>query len=176
MVYEFRAGRQKVAGRSISTPVGGKDAQVVGERLNWLRDTEGKLTPNIVLVDATPEDAPLHGYFEWHDEVAAERWRLHQAGDLIRAVVTVERSPTNEEIVTRAFISVDSGADSRYEPLATVLNDTALYAQVCRRALGELETFQERYSQFTSLADIGSKARSAVQMELENAISEAVAG
>lgn len=162
-------------GGSVNTPPGGRNAQVIGERLAHLRTELGSLTPLVVLDDARPADAVLHGYFEWNDTEAGEQWRRFQARKLISAVqVVVEEG--DHEVTTRAFVHVtdEDGDDPRYEPLTTVLSDKALYAQVCRRALSELDGFRERYSQFESLSQIGTTARSAVQLELESVTHEAV--
>lgn len=170
--YQFRT--VKGSGGRLNTPGDGKNAQVVGETLEQIRVTHGALTPPLVLDEARPEAAPLHGYFEWDNSIAAERFRVSQAGELIRAVyVAVTPAEAQEPVITRAFVSIEDGEDSRYEPLATVLSDAALYAQVCRRACAELEAFQDRYAQFQSLKSIAKTAHDAVQAELALAISSA---
>lgn len=153
-----------------------RNAQAVGERLTYLRDTTGSLKPATVVEDARPADATLHEYFEWDDTVASEKWRLFQARKLVSAVHVVVEDADGESVTTRAFIHVtdEDGDDPRYESIAAVLNDSALYAQVCRRALGDLDSFRERYAQFESLTRIGTTARSAVQLELDSAMREAV--
>lgn len=49
-------------------------------------DRDGEITPDDVVVAATPEDSPIHGLFLWDNEVAGQRYRLDQARDLIRRV------------------------------------------------------------------------------------------
>src|SRR5210317_675994 len=46
----------------------------------------GKITPQQVLEAARNESSPLHSFFDWDDDVAAESWRLHQARTLIKSV------------------------------------------------------------------------------------------
>lgn len=173
--YEFRqGGKTKSTSGHINTPVEGKKAQIVGERLEQIRLERGVLTARYVVADAVSDESPLHDYFEWNDPAAADKWRLDQARHLINAVHVVTRSDvTNETVVARAFISVDKNEDARYEPLAVVLNDAALYAQVCRRAIAELEAFQDRYAQFQSLKSIGKAAHDAARAELQQVISSA---
>jgi hypothetical protein len=61
-------------------------AQAVGERLEALRKKAAALTPELVLSDAKSTRSPLHRYFEWDDTLAAQKYRIDQAGDLIRSV------------------------------------------------------------------------------------------
>lgn len=172
--YRFRSG-DGGAGGYISTPTTGRDPQIVGEELERIHAARGVLRPAVVVDEARPEDAPLHPYFEWRDDVAAERFRREQARAIIRSVHVVAQPDEQgaAPVVTRAFVSVDTNEDARFEPVATVLNDAVLYAQVCRRACAELEAFQERYAQFASLKSIGKKATDEAQAELAVAISRA---
>lgn len=166
MTYQFNPAYRKKAV---------VDAQRAGEALEHIRSEAGKLTPRLIVQAATDDGSPLHRAFEWNDTKAAELWRLEEAGDLVRKIVVVLEvaTATDDAVVTRAFIHVDDRTDdARYEPLATVLADATLYAQICERASAELEAFQDRYAQFTALKSIGKAAYEAVQAEL-NAVSEA---
>jgi len=165
--YQFK---KKGVGGDICRPRGGPDPQVVGERLEHIRRRRGRLTPQLVVEDAKPIASPIHEYFEWNDAKAGEQWRLSQARHLIASVYIVEPSTVLQEpVVTRAFVAVDSHADARYEPIAAVLSDAEMYAQVCRRAHAELIGFQDRYADFFALKQIGQKAAAEVEQELRNA-------
>lgn len=52
--------------------------------------TSAGLTAKNVVDSSRDEDAPLHNYFEWNDEAAAESYREQQARQLIRAVFEVK--------------------------------------------------------------------------------------
>lgn len=151
----------------MARPKGGADPQVIGERLEQIRRRRGKITPQVVVEDARPVGAPLHDYFEWRDDKAAEAWRLSQAKEVIASVYIVHASSVSPEpVIARAFVSVDHCADAHYEPIATVLSDAAMYAQVCRRAHAELVGLQERYADFFALKQIAQRAAEAVEQEL----------
>lgn len=45
---------------------------------------QGQITPDIVVAAARDEAHPLHGEFEWRDDVAAIQWRREQAREIIR--------------------------------------------------------------------------------------------
>jgi hypothetical protein len=163
------------ATHGVGGPVTNNTAQIVGERLAYIKAQTGAITPANVLDDARDEDTDLHPFFEWNDDKAAEDWRKQQARSLIGSISVVieDATPRKEAVSVRAFIHVsdddDKGGD-RYEPLSVVLSDQALYAQVCARALGELRGFQKRYSQFSSLAVIAERAVNEVQLQLDAAL------
>ena len=53
------------------------------------------LTPQIVVCAARPENSTLHKAFDWDDRCAAERFREHQARELIRSIqIVVPDSPS----------------------------------------------------------------------------------
>lgn len=64
---------------------GGVKADIV-ERIKFLEDKNGRLTPEIVVQDAKNLDSPLHEEFEWNDAKAAAKFRIEQARDLIQRV------------------------------------------------------------------------------------------
>jgi hypothetical protein len=169
--YQFkdRKGRGGVSGL-MARPKAGADPQQIGERLEHIIRRRGRLTPQVVVEDATPVGSPLHHYFEWNDGKAANSFRVLQAREIIASVYIVQPSAVSEEpVVARAFVSVDTNADAHYEPIATVLSDAAMYAQVCRRAHAELVSFQERFADFFALKQIGARAAEAVEKELATA-------
>lgn len=168
-VYQFKARKGSGGGLSgqMSRPKSGANAQLIGEQLERIVRKRGKLTPLVVIDDAKATHSPLHQYFEWNDSVAGERFRVIQARELIASVYIVQPSEvTTEPVISRAFVSVDVNADAHYEPIATVLSDAAMYAQVCQRAHGELVAFQERFADFFALKLIGQRAAEAVEQEL----------
>lgn len=54
-----------------------------------IEQAHGSLTARIVVDESRPETAPLHGEFEWRDDVAADSYRVWQARSLIKAVIPV---------------------------------------------------------------------------------------
>lgn len=181
---QARKARRGKAGREINTmtykwgtryqlngPSGADSAQRVGERLAAIKAKAGTITPVIVVDDARDKDSDLHPFFEWNDGKAAEEWRRQQARMLIGSIkVVVEGTSTDKDpISVRAFIHIsdeDIKGSDRYEPLAVVLSDRALYAQVCARALDDLRGFQRRYSQFSTLTTVATRAIDEVAVSL----------
>lgn len=147
----FRAGR----GARISN----KDAKVVGPELEKIYKTNQKLTAEIVLDEAKKRYSPLHAYFTWDNDEAAGQWRLHQARNLIRSIeIEVVDPKTGKGEVGRAFVNViqkiDHEPERVYVEVGVALKNPDLREQVLENALNEIETWKERYSQFTELAKI----------------------
>ena len=89
-VYKWKSGARLVG-----------DPQIVGEQLARI-EKHGTLTPKAVVDASRRSSAPLHDYFEWRDDVAAEKYREVQAKEIIRSVeLVIEGSEP-----TRAFVSV----------------------------------------------------------------------
>lgn len=100
MVYEYKVPYTKVS------------AQEAGEELARIECEHGGLTPELVVDASREESAPLHPVFEWNDRKAAERYRIVQAGSLIRNVtVKIEEAPRMEPV--RAFVMSRQSASAR---------------------------------------------------------------
>lgn len=127
-------------------------AQVVGEECERL-ESEGRLTPQALVDASRPEDAPLHGCFEWNDSVAAEKWRQTQAAYIIRSVeVTVDESCEP----TRAFVATVTDDSREYHAIGYVLRSSDGRDALLDAARRELLSFRRKYSNLHELAAIFS--------------------
>lgn len=130
------------------------DPELAGSRLEYIRDqNKGRLTPEVVLEDARPEDSPLHPAFEWDDTVAAERYRKNQAQAMIQAVVIVA-SENRPEV--RAFVSVVQADDQghTYTHILHAMDTPALREQVIENAKHDLEIWENKYQDLTEFASV----------------------
>lgn len=132
---------------------------------NLSKKHDGHLTPQIVLREAEKKTSPLHTHFEWDDSVAAERWRLEQAGQLIRKVrVTITNENTQKEMRVRAFFHVheqeEKDADEEepqsntgmYVPVKVAMENYS--EQVKAAALAELKAIRNKWAQVEELSKI----------------------
>ena len=143
------------------------DAHAVGEELTKLQRENGeRLTPRVVVDAARPVESPLHAAFEWDDLVAAEKFREDQARHVMRCVRVIKQEG-EQTTLQRAFVNVveviDEEEQHGYVPMARVLSDAELYQQVLARAASDLRSWEDRYQQFTDLAQIGRTARERVE-------------
>ena len=130
-------------------------AAVAGERLERLEREHGKVTPQIILDDARPDNSPLHKCFEWDDAKAAEEYRLQQARGILTALtVTVET--TSEPIQVRAFVNVSPVNEKVGSVVAVIraMSDEESKRNVLNMAMRELRQFEKKYSALKELADV----------------------
>lgn len=80
-------------------------AQLVGERLAALIDEKKEhVTPDEIVADARKKDSPLHTFFTWDENAAADKWRKKEAKSITGALRTA--TPDGEPTRTRAFVYV----------------------------------------------------------------------
>lgn len=130
------------------------DAQVCGEHLEQLRVThDGRLTPELVVSDASDAHSPLHLAFEWNDQAAASAYRMDQARYLLRSVMIMPEGGAPE---VRAFVTVVQGEDSgkSYTHVIHAMQNSALRSQVLTAAKKELEDWDQRYRHLEEFASV----------------------
>lgn len=121
------------------------DAQKVAEEIGF-----GKFTPMEVLEKAKDETTELHKCFEWNDSIAAEKYRLEQAKNIIRMLVYEKE--TKEQSVVRYYAKTET--KHVYQPTKQFLVQEDEYQGLLRRALAELEAFKNKYHTLTELESI----------------------
>lgn len=114
------------------------------DALQSIYDRDGRLTPRSVLDSARHPDSPLHNKFEWNDSVAAERYRLAQAGDLIRKV-KIKHRPDKPARVIREFVSVHNADGYAYHPTRVVAVDDRMRTVVLAEMEREWKALKQRY-------------------------------
>ena len=128
-------------------------ANVAGEICEELRETVG-LTPESLLEASRAEEAPLHKCFEWDDSIAAEKYRISQAGHIIRCLeVTVI---ADEPVAVRAYFPL---ADEGYERTDIIIAKEDTSSALLAKAKTEFFAYQKKYAILEKLAplfDIGN--------------------
>jgi len=135
-----------------------KKAQVYGEALAALmEDQDAPLSPHEIIQEARKKKSVLHDVFEWDDANAGIRWRVQQANHLTNHIKIV-LNINEEEIEQKAFFSVvvKMNGDTKrgYKTIRAVIADLDLREQVISGALRELIGWQQRYKEYSELADI----------------------
>ena len=150
------------------------DAQAVGERLESIKLKAKILTPALVLKDASNIRSPLHGFFEWDDTEAAHKYRLDQAGHLVRSVVVtfeeseaqtdrqvrlegVDAVPVEQPRMVRAFLPIKNDEGERsYVSTQQAMSDPDMRRQVLERAHSELDSVSRKWRELRELSDVFS--------------------
>lgn len=134
----------------------GVPADVVGDVISGIESRDGVVTKRSFLEESRPEDAPTHNCFEWNDSEAAEKWRLWQAGQIIRDLVVTVVSDDEEQVSTPMFVNVE---ESRRNEAVFISTETAMLddeqrKKVLANALKELKIFKDKYSKLKELQGI----------------------
>lgn len=122
------------------------DAQTAGEECDRIANSVG-LTAENLLNASREETAPLHNYFEWDNDVAAEKYRLVQSKDLIRSIIIVRQTDDDERPPVRKFIAIRKPETKEREfiPVETVLKRQDYMEQMFEQALKDLSAFRTKY-------------------------------
>jgi len=126
-----------------------KKAQKYGERLENIKSKNKILTPLIVLKDAEKKSSPYHDEFIWDDTLAAYKWRIHTARNLISAIY-VEIESFDEPV--RMYESVIVDEERQYENIETISQDEFFMNQVLNEIRSDLVKLQKKYSTYKQLA------------------------
>lgn len=121
--------------------------------LTEIHGEHGSLTPELLVGLARDPEHPLHTRFEWNDSVAAERWRIEQAGRLLR--VTFRPDP-KKPIDLRAFVAVkgEETPRSEYVPLDDAVADEFTRELLLRQMKRDAQTFASRYRHMAGYAEV----------------------
>ncbi len=124
----------------------------------------GKFTPQDVVDVAKSRSSPIHDYFEWENERAANLYRVRQARRLIREISVVV-----EDHDIRAFHSVYVKAVDRnsYVNTEECLNTQDLWIQVLQTALREVKGWSERYRMYRELDPVRNAIKT-LESEIAN--------
>lgn len=118
------------------------------DHLQRIYDAHQALTPEIVLSEARDPEHPLHNRFEWDDTEAAEKWRRHQAHELITSVRVTYTAADGEPREVRAFHAVRTERGHVYEPAERVVQDELMTRVLMADMEREWRTLKRRYDHF----------------------------
>lgn len=128
----------------------------VREELERLRlENGGTILPEKVVDAARSESSPLHSSFDWNDGEAAEKWRLHQARNLIRVYVqVVPNEESGKETRVYVSLSTDRAQGGGYRAIGDVMSDEAMRAVLLRDAYDDMRRFRQKYGTLKELAGV----------------------
>lgn len=139
------------------------------EELKRIADANGgELLPKAVLDAARDDESPLHGQFDWEDSEAAEKWRLHQARNLIRVVVSYEPVGDGQSVPCRVFVSLTPdriAGGAGYRLVSSVMLDPDQRRQLLADARADMKRFMSKYQNLTELAKVFDAMASASEEE-----------
>jgi hypothetical protein len=124
--------------------------------LSLLMEAHGRLTPQLLVDAARPDDSPLHNRFEWDDEVAGEKYRLDQAREIIRSVKVVYRDATTEERARsyRMYSSIRTEEGRAYVPTQQALEDPFTRRLLIQQMRREMASLNEKFQHLAEWAEL----------------------
>lgn len=122
------------------------------DQLMAVREEHGCLNAELLVDLAKDKKHPLHSRFEWDDKVAGHKYRLEQAGQLLR--VTFKPAP-GRPIELRAFMAVrgEETPRSEYVPTEEAFADPFLREVSLRAMKRDWKSFESRYKHHAEFAD-----------------------
>jgi hypothetical protein len=128
-----------------------KSAQVIAELERLRKKRRGLLKPVDVVKAAEPETSVLHGCFCWDDTVAAHRYRIQQAQELIRMQVRVIPNTNDRPWPIYVHLAEDK---SGYRPMEEVMKKRPLRKSLVSQAMAEYELWYRKWQDLKELAAI----------------------
>lgn len=131
----------------------------------------GYLNPLHVVEAARDSSHILHSEFDWNDEEAAEKYRIAQAGALIRRVkFTVVRPPEEKKEIqmqtVRIYQSRKSARGSKggYESVVEIMRDSDKREELLNQVLRELNSYRKRYAELAALSEVWAAIDEAIDL------------
>lgn len=125
------------------------DAQKVADEILTIGD---EVTPAQILEKARDNSTELHKCFEWDDSIAAERYRLSQAGQVLRLLV-IKETPKSQGSYERRLLYKTS-SDEGYKPIMHIERNQDEYLLLRNRAYNELQIFERKYHSIVELEEV----------------------
>lgn len=149
MVYEY----------SWSGPQYAVSAEKVAKHLQKLEDEKGSVTREDFLESARSEESEMHKLFEWDDTVAAEKYRLRQATDIIHSikitVVEEEKQPVRmNAFVIPGYTEKQFGKKGGYINIRKATENVDTKDWLLQDARKNARWFMDKYRFIGELADV----------------------
>lgn len=117
------------------------DAVIIGKFLDK-HFPEGEYDKKKIVELASKPRSPIHRYFEWDDTKAAQKYRLAQAGRMIRClVVVVDEKPLPAAVSVR----VEKSSPKSYVSISRAIQSEDLMSQVLNEAIAALKGWEFRF-------------------------------
>ena len=149
MVYEY----------SWSGPQYAVSAEKVAIHLQKLEEQKGSVTREDFLESARSEESEMHKLFEWDDTVAAEKYRLRQATDIIHSIkITVkeeEKAPVSmKAFVIPGYTDKAIGSKGGYVNIRKAVGDADTKDMILQDARKNARWFMDKYRSIGELAGV----------------------
>lgn len=126
------------------------DANLVANEILEIGDN---VSPKDVLEKAKQEDTELHKCFEWDDGIAAEKYRLSQAGGILRTLV-IKREETESCMKPEIRRFYKTKGNEGYKPSEIVFRKQDEYEALVQRCRTELLYVKSKFSNVSEYQEV----------------------
>ena len=123
------------------------DAQKVANEIMAIGD---EATPQQIVDKAKDKGTELNKCFTWDDKDAADKWRLHQARNIVCCLVIKRTEDQVDKPEIRFFHKNEPG--SGYKPATYIFTHADEHAKLLQAAYAELASFKKKYSNLQELS------------------------
>ena len=125
------------------------DAQKVSEDIAEIGET---VEPSEIVNKARNENTELHKCFEWNNDIAAEKYRIQQARNILCNLVFEHKDePTKQEPIRLMYKTTENEG---YKSINLIMQKPDEYKALLNRAYSELQAFKNKYKMLKELKEI----------------------
>lgn len=150
MIYQWKKGSHHKV-----------EPEVAAEVMNGLAE-KGTLNAETLVDVSKDENSPMHPEFDWDDTTAAHNWRLHQARNVINALVMIDDAEPEKEPV-RVFLKIESVNQNQYESTQVLVRTQTGRDAMIEQAERELKAFRAKYEAILTWTNAISNIDSAIE-------------
>jgi hypothetical protein len=118
----------------------------------------GTVSPDAIVEEASDKKHVLHKLFTWDNSVAAHKYRLQEAGSLLRAIeITYSELPQQPRRAFEVTLKKRSGSDSQRTVYATAEEaaaDPATHSALIAEAVRTLMAWRSRFRYLQELSHL----------------------
>lgn len=116
---------------------------------NEIMEIGAEATPRQIVDKAADKNTELHKCFTWDDKDAADKWRLHQARNIVCCLVIQRTEEQADKPEIRFFHKNESG--SGYKPATYIFTHADEHEKLLQAAYAELSAFKRKYANLQEL-------------------------
>lgn len=117
-----------------------------GELDRIQEENDGMLTAGVVLENSRDTDSALHGYFEWNNKKASEKYRLWQARYLINHLEVVVKRVETDPVTIRVYTNILTTEGRGYFRTDVLIQNKDTARIVLENAWAELQKIRRKYN------------------------------
>ena len=121
------------------------DATKCASEIMEICDQMESATPQQILEKARDESTELHKCFTWDDSIAAEKYRIHEARQIVCQLKIVEQDIDNKQKPTAIRVFYKTDGKSGYKPTQLILKQPDEYEALLERCRNELPSVKQKY-------------------------------